>query len=187
MRELRCGDASVLGVLFDRYCRIVFDIARRILRDPGEAEDLMQEVFLEVYRKADLYDSDKGSFRTWLLQYAYHRSFNRRKYLALRSFYDVSPAAALADAELSSEWDVREGLTSHEWQQVLQRAVRELNGKERRIIESVAFKGQTVREASEEMKESYVNGRNHYYRGLKKLRDFLRNGSQRQVGDNVRT
>jgi RNA polymerase sigma-70 factor (ECF subfamily) len=57
----------------------------------------------------------------------------------------------------------------------------ELNHKERQIIESVAFDGLTVREASERIRESYGNGRNHYYRGLRKLRGFL--APQREVND----
>ena len=137
----------------------------------------MQDVFVEVYRKADQYQPAKGSVKVWLLQYAYHRSFNRRKYLALRSFYDASPAAALADSDLAGEWGSRNGLTSQEWQQILKRGMRELNEKERQIISLVAFDGLTVREASDRARESYVNGRNHYYRGLRKLRAFLGHGA----------
>jgi RNA polymerase sigma-70 factor (ECF subfamily) len=110
--EAQRGRPQALGLLFDRYYRLVFQVAKKILRDEAEAEDLMQEVFLEVYRKAGLYDDSKGSVKNWLLQYAYHRSFNRRKYLALRGFYDASPAAALADAELAGEWGGRAGRAS---------------------------------------------------------------------------
>ncbi|MBI4908234.1 MAG: sigma-70 family RNA polymerase sigma factor [Acidobacteria bacterium] len=172
--EIRRGGAEALGVLFDRYATLVFDIARKVLNDRGEAEDLMQDVFIEVYRKAELYQPGKGSVKVWLMQYAYHRSFNRRKYLALRSFYDASPAAALADSELAGGWGGRDGLTFHDWVQVLKRGMTELSDKEKRIITLVAFDGLTVREASERVRESYVNGRNHYYRGLRKLRGFLR-------------
>jgi RNA polymerase sigma-70 factor (ECF subfamily) len=171
--EVRRGGADALGLLFDRYAPLVFDIAKKILHDKGEAEDLMQDVFLEIYRKADLYQPDKGSVKVWLLQYAYHRSFNRRKYLALRSFYDASPAAALADSELAGDWRGRERLTPQEWGQVLKHGMEELNGKQKEMVELVAFDGMTVREASERVRESYVNGRNLYYRGLKKLRDVL--------------
>jgi RNA polymerase sigma-70 factor (ECF subfamily) len=177
--EMQRGRPQALGVLFDRYYRLVFQIARKILRDDGEAEDLLQEVFLEVHRKADLYDPSRGSVNIWLLQFAYHRGFNRRKYLALRSFCDASPAAALADRELAGEWGGRQGLSTQEWRQVLERGMDELNDKERQIIESVAFDG--VREASERVRESYVNGRNHYYRGLRKLRGIL--APRREVND----
>ena len=170
---MRSGNADALSLLFDRYYRLVFDVARRVLRDHGEAEDLMQEVFIEVFRKANLYDPTRGSVRTWLLQYAYHRSFNRRKYLSLRSFYNASPAAALVDLELSSERAGRQNVTLQEWQEILRHGMGELSDKERKFIEAIAFDGLTVREAADRMRESYVNGRNHYYRALRKLRQFL--------------
>src|SRR5690349_12308117 len=74
MEQLRIGRADALAVLFDRHYRLVFSVALLILHDHGEAEDLMQEVFLEVYRKIENYDPEKGNAKTWILQYAYHRS-----------------------------------------------------------------------------------------------------------------
>src|SRR5215510_3214749 len=162
MNEIRQGRSEALGVLFDRYYRLVFDIATRILRNRTEAEDLMQDVFIEVYRKADLYDASKGSVKIWLLQYAYHRSFNRRKYLALRSFYDASPTTALAHLELCGDQSGHDDITTREWEEILRRGMKKLSTKERQIIELVAFEGMTVREASGRMRESYVNGRNLY-------------------------
>jgi RNA polymerase sigma-70 factor (ECF subfamily) len=88
MEQLRQGHPDALPILFDRFYRLVLKIALRILRDPGEAEDLMQDVFFEIFNKAAQFDSAKGSTKTWILQYAYHRSLNRRQYLALRNFYD---------------------------------------------------------------------------------------------------
>jgi RNA polymerase sigma-70 factor (ECF subfamily) len=60
----------------------------RILRDAGEAEDITQLVFLEIFQAAAQFDPARGNLKGWLLQYAYHRSINRRDYLAKRKFYD---------------------------------------------------------------------------------------------------
>src|SRR6266545_7062772 len=139
MEELRHGRALALAVLFDRYGRLIFRIARQILHDDAEAEDLTQDVLLEVYRKAGQYDASRGTVKTWLLQYAYHRGFNRRKYLALRRFYDDYPAGALEETKLAGEGDQREGLSPHEWWQILQRGMDELGACERQIIGMVAF------------------------------------------------
>src|SRR6185295_265734 len=87
MDQLRKGHPDALPILFDRFYRLVLKIALRILRDPGEAEDMMQDVFLEIFNKAAQFDPAKGSAKTWILQYAYHRSLSRRQYLALRNFY----------------------------------------------------------------------------------------------------
>jgi RNA polymerase sigma-70 factor (ECF subfamily) len=182
--QLRRGRGEALAALFDRYGRLIFRVARKILHDQSEAEDLMQEIFLEVFRKADQYDPAKGTVKLWLLQYAYHRSFNRRKYLALRHFYDEFPAGALVEADLSGETGGREGLTPQEWQQVLRCGMDELSSSERQIIGMVAFDGLTLREASQRIEETYVNGRNLYYRGLKKLRQFLgRRAPGRETND----
>jgi RNA polymerase sigma-70 factor, ECF subfamily len=181
VHAIRNGRPEALGILFDRYWRLVFDIARKVLRDGAEAEDLVQDVFLEIFRKAHLYDAARGSVKIWLLQYAYHRSFNRRKYLAVRSFYDASPAAALVHLELVSTRSGREEMSDRDWREVLERGLKELNHNERQIIELIAFEGFTVREASKRMDQSYVNGRNYYYRALKKLREFLSPGQPRSA------
>src|SRR5262245_58527735 len=88
MEQLRSGRPDALPILFDRFHRLVLKIALRILRDPGEAEDVMQDIFFEIFKKAGQFDPAKGCAKTWVLQYAYHRSLSRRKYLALRNFYD---------------------------------------------------------------------------------------------------
>ena len=63
-----CADKpDALETLFHRYVRLVHGIADRILRDRAEAEDITQEVFLEIYRKAHLYTAERGSVRVWLL------------------------------------------------------------------------------------------------------------------------
>jgi RNA polymerase sigma-70 factor, ECF subfamily len=171
--QMQLGQTDALGALFDRYGRLVFTVARKILRNDAEAEDLMQEVFIEIYKKASLYDAGKGSVKIWLLQYAYHRSFNRRKYLALRNFYDSSPTMTLTHLELAAKQDAFDEISSREWLQELGRGMNELNAKERQIIELVSLEGLTMREAAGRTRDSYEACRNYYYRGLKRLKDYF--------------
>jgi RNA polymerase sigma-70 factor, ECF subfamily len=177
MEELRQGHSSALSVLFDRHYRLVFSVALRILRDHGEAEDLMQEVFLEIFQKIDQFDPAKGSAKTWILQYAYHRSLNRQRYLNLRSFYDGKAASELDEWELprtSSAWN---GLTYHDWSRVIQKGLETLTQKERQTLDLVYFQGFVLKDVSAQLNEPLPNVRNHYYRGLRKLRDFLQERS----------
>src|ERR1700683_372938 len=81
------GAREALSLLFRRYARLVQTVAQRILRDPAEAEDLLQEVFLFVFRRAALFDPSRGSARSWLVQVTYHRAFDRRRHLMARHFY----------------------------------------------------------------------------------------------------
>src|ERR1041385_9513241 len=123
MEQLRQGHPDALLNLFDRFYRPVLSVALRILRDRGEAEDLMQDVFFEIFNKADQFDPAKGSPKTWILQYAYHRSFSRRQYLALRNFYDRREMTEFDVAESNRVEVSWRGLNFQEWGRVIQQGL----------------------------------------------------------------
>lgn len=174
MEHLRQGHPDALPILFDRFYRLVLKIALRILRDAGEAEDLMQEVFLEIFKKAAQFDPAKGSLKTWILQYAYHRSLSRRQYLALRNFYDRQQVTECEITESNSVGVVSwRGLTFQEWRRVIEQGLATLNEKQRKTLELACFQGLLLSEIAERTKESLSNVRHHYYRGLEGLRKFL--------------
>jgi len=181
MKQLREGNPVALPILFDRFHRLVLKVALRILRDPGEAEDVMQDIFLEIFKKAGQFDPAKGSAKTWILQYAYHRSLTRRQYLALRNFYDRHNTTELKLAELNHVEISWRGLTFQEWRRVIQQGLATLNEKQRKTVELVCFQGLLLKEIAERTKESLPNVRHHYYRGLQTLRKFL----QSQPGSEV--
>jgi RNA polymerase sigma-70 factor (ECF subfamily) len=173
MERLRQGHPDALPILFDRFYRLVLKVALRILRDPGEAEDVMQDVFLEIFNKATQFDSAKGSPKTWILQYAYHRSLSRRQYLALRNFYDrhqVNEQAVCESNSVDISW---RGLTFQEWRRVIEKGLATLPEKQRKTLELVSFQGLLLSEIAERTKESLPNVRHYYYRGLEGLRKFL--------------
>jgi RNA polymerase sigma-70 factor (ECF subfamily) len=172
MAHVQSGHDDALAILFDRYHRLVVSIAYKILRDLGEAEDVTQLVFLEIFKVAAQFDPARGTTKTWLLQYAYHRSMNRRKYLKFRKFYDAKeggtgepearpPAAGggqLALAELRNL--IREGLET-------------LNGSQRRTLQMAYFEGMSLKDIADKTGESLGNVRHHYYRGLRRMRSFV--------------
>lgn len=173
MEQLRQGHPDALPILFDRFYRLVLKIALRILRDAGEAEDLMQDVFLEIFKKAAQFDPAKGSLKTWILQYAYHRSLSRRQYLALRNFYDRRLITEREVTESNSVGVSWRGLTFQEWGRVIEQGLATLNEKQRKTLELACFQGLLLSEIAERTKESLPNVRHHYYRGLEGLRGFL--------------
>ncbi len=161
-------DANALGDLIDRYSRLVIRIAARILRDYGEAEEVMQEVFLYVYQKAALFDPSKGAGRGWIVQLAYHRAFDRRTYLSRRGFYTGTNVAPLADT-LSGNTDLDREIGLRLSRAQLEKAFEELPERQRRTLELFYFEGLDLKEISERLGEPLANVRHHYYRGLKKL------------------
>src|SRR5262245_51074495 len=146
MEQLQNRNPEALPILFDRFHRLVLKVALRILRDPGEAEDVMQDIFLEIFNKAGQFDPAKGSTKTWILQYAYHRSLSRRQYLALRNFYDRHQTTEVEVAESNHVEGSWRGLTFQEWRRVIQQVLTTLSEKQRRTIELACFQGLLLRE-----------------------------------------
>jgi RNA polymerase sigma-70 factor (ECF subfamily) len=165
-----CTDCFAL--LYRRYCRQVFSVSFRILRHRAETEDILQEVFLSIYLQRERYDPGLGSVRTWILQFAYFKALLRRRYLNIRNFYK--------EAELSEQREMRAtqsvellGMNPGEWARYVEAGISALTVKQREVIELVHFEGNTLQEASEILRETLANTRNHYYRGLRALRVFL--------------
>jgi RNA polymerase sigma-70 factor (ECF subfamily) len=173
MEQIRQGDPDALRILFDRFHRLALKVALRILRDPGEAEDVMQDVFFEIFNKAGQFDPAKGSAKTWIVQYAYHRSLNRRQYLAHRNFYDRHQISEHEVSEPSLCGDSWRGLTFREWRRLIEQGLATLTEKQRKTLELACFQGLLLGEIAERTKESLPNVRHHYYRGLEGLRKFL--------------
>jgi RNA polymerase sigma-70 factor, ECF subfamily len=169
MARLQARDKRALDVLFDRYARLVFGIGHRILRDYGEAEELVQEAFLYVFQSAGLFDPAKGRARAWIVQAAYHRALNRREYLANRRFYVGTDSAAPTDA-LRGDTDLDREIAAKLDRVQLEKAFRELPEKQRRTLSLFFFEGLSLKEISTRTEEPLGNVRHHYYRGLDNLR-----------------
>lgn len=176
VREVVAGNGDALAVLFDRYQPTVLSIALRILRDRGEAEDVLQAIFLEIFQSAAQFDPARGKFSTWIMQYAYHRSINRRNYLLARQFYTSLVMDELTESQqkmlkLYSE-------PSHECTRFVRQALLVLDERQRRTIEMVHFEGLSLRDVAAQQNESFSNVRHHYYRGLAKLKQHLKSVAQ---------
>lgn len=173
MAHLQAGRNDALAVLFDRYHRLVLSIALKIVRDPGEAEDVMQGVFLEIFRSVAQFNPAKGTTKVWILQYAYHRAINRRQHLNARNFYRKANLDEL-ESRLPETDSTLGGFTQHELKHLLRQGLATLNGAQRQVVELASYNGLSMREIADKMGDSLSNVRHHYYRGLQKLRSFVR-------------
>src|SRR5579863_9908581 len=171
MACLQEGHSDALAVLFDRYQKLVLSIALRIVRDPGEAEDVTQTVFLDVYRAVAQFDPRKGSTKVWLMQYAYHRAINHRQRLQGREFYNNSELEEM-DAQ-PAEAHATLGLSSPETKELVRKSMATLSEEQRSVIELASYEGLTMREIAERTGDSFANVRHHYYRGLQRLRSLI--------------
>jgi RNA polymerase sigma-70 factor (ECF subfamily) len=175
LARIHSGDREALAFLFRRYAHVVSSVGRGILRDKSEAEDLVQEVFLYIHRKSALFDSAKGSGRSWIVQVAYTRAFLRRRQLKSQGFY----ASGITDksvechhpSDKGAHYDhTVEGLFGRNgWKEI----VESLTEDQRETLRLHFFEGYTFTEIAEKLGQSFANVRHHHYRGLEKLRKYL--------------
>jgi RNA polymerase sigma-70 factor (ECF subfamily) len=171
------GDREALALLFRRYAKTILNIGRRILKDNTEAEDLLQEVFLYIHKKSDLFDSSKGSARSWIVQVGYTQALLRRRQLKSHGFYLSDIPGKSSESHCSfddggAHYDRSvEGLFGREaWRKIVQ----DLTEDQRETLRLHFFEGLTFAEIAERFDQSYANVRNHHYRGIEKLRRHLR-------------
>jgi RNA polymerase sigma-70 factor, ECF subfamily len=177
--QIGSGDREALSQLFRRFARPIRVVGRRILRDDAEADDLVQEVFLYIQRKSNLFDNTKSSARSWIFQVAYTQAFLCRRRLKSQGFYVSGIADTLREVEpytnSGADYDQTvEGLFGRNgWRAILET----LTEEQVETLRLHFFEGYTFAEIAEKLGQSYSNVRNHHYRGLEKLRKHLAESS----------
>jgi RNA polymerase sigma-70 factor (ECF subfamily) len=178
------GDDDALGTLFERYARLTRSVAVRILRDAAEAEDLVQELFLYIQRKCGIFDSSKSTARSWIVQMAYHRALDRRRYLKSREFYakpflQTDSVQAVGRPTDESDYSAEAVFGRNG----LDKIVNSLSADQRETLRLHFFEGYTLLEVSEKLGQPLGNVRHHYYRALDRLRkEMLVNDRQPTEG-----
>jgi RNA polymerase sigma-70 factor (ECF subfamily) len=167
--QLQRGNADALTILFTRHSRLVYAITRRILGNDAEAEDAVQQVFLDVFRAIGQFDPAKGTFKAWLLLFAYHRTFNLRRALCSGRYFETD---SFEDA-LPGVHDRLQSSSATERRLLVEQALGSLTARQRRTIQLVYYGGLTALEVSAQTGESVRVVRRNLYRGLEKLRKFL--------------
>ncbi len=170
------GNREALGLLFRRHARAVRSVAFRILCNEAEADDLVQEVFLYLFRKASLFTSAHGSASSWIFHATYHRAFDRRRYLNSRHFYTNEELNGSALHQADPREDVPFHGTSIEGilgKQLAEEIRQRLTSEQQETVHLYFFEGYSLKEIAKRTGRSLVNVRSHYYRGLDRLRKIV--------------
>jgi len=176
--ELRRGGHGALTVLFERYSSSVFRIARRIVDDYGEAEEVVQQVFLETYERIAQFDSEKGSLRSWIFRMTTLRAIDRKRHLKSQGIYRWTELDEQGTAESRPGQAILQ-LSRQEIGHLIKELLRSLSVREREVIKLSFFRGLTLREVQGEIKETFPAVRHLYYDALAKLRLALRSRGTR--------
>ncbi|MEQ1912021.1 MAG: sigma-70 family RNA polymerase sigma factor [Vicinamibacterales bacterium] len=170
IEQMARGNQSALGELYDRHGRLIYSLALRVLRDQGDAEDVVQEVFLQAWREAARFDLTRGNVVAWLVMVTRSRSIDRlrrrqaRPQLAAKSEVDNRVDAG-PRVDVQMEWQSRAA--------EVRRALETLPLLQRVAVELAFFDGLTHAEIAEQLEVPLGTVKTRVRQGLLKMRDCL--------------
>jgi RNA polymerase sigma-70 factor (ECF subfamily) len=174
-RDLLCllrvqsGDTRALAELYDRYTPLLYPVAYRILRSPADAEDAMQEVWLQVWKRAATYDPRRGAVAAWLLTVARSRALDRYRSMSSRRLAEssVDPEPAMPPADASAR--AAQGQMSER----VRAALAELPPQQRQVLEIAYFQGLSQSEIATRLAAPLGTVKSWTRQALARLREVL--------------
>jgi RNA polymerase sigma-70 factor (ECF subfamily) len=138
---VRSGDEHAMASLFDRYSRVVYSVALRVLRDPASAEDVLQEIFMQIWRNPDSFTAARGSLGGWLAVVSRNRSIDtlRRK----------RPTDSVDDIVLASPYNLADEAERNSLMERARGVIVQLPSEQRKTLEMAFFDGLTHSEIAE--------------------------------------
>jgi len=170
LKAVAAKDEAALGQLYDRYRVILFGILVRILNDRAEAEDVLQETFLQVWRRAADFDESRGRPFTWLVTLARSRGIDRLRTLASRERVaqagaKENPEEVFSDAAIDAERSEQRG--------VVNQALDQLPEEQKRPLMLAYFDGLTQSEIATQLGAPLGTVKTRMRSGMMKLRELL--------------
>ena len=135
------GDEYAMASLFDRYSKVVYSVALRVLRDPASAEDVLQEIFMQIWRNPEGFVATRGSLGGWLAVVSRNRSIDtlRRK----------RPTESVDDIALASNYNLANEAERNSLMEMARKAIHQLPVEQRKTLEMAFFDGLTHSEIAE--------------------------------------
>jgi RNA polymerase sigma-70 factor (ECF subfamily) len=171
LRRIATQDRHALAELYDQLGTVLFSIAVRILGDDQEAEEVMQDVFVQIWEKAAAFDAALGTPMNWVLRIARNRAIDRLR-ARQRRFRALDELEIALDVEPSLQPTPHGGLSGEELANV-RAAVKSLPAEQRQAIELAFFGGRSHGEISEVLHEPLGTVKSRIRRGMMKLKDTL--------------
>jgi RNA polymerase sigma-70 factor (ECF subfamily) len=165
-------DADALSALYDRYGGLIYTLGLRMLRDRGEAEELVSDVFMEIWRSAARYDPNRGAPMTYLITLGRSRAIDRQRSSASRNRGQVS--AELSGDAPSNITDPALAAMIEENSRRVRKAMGVLDAEHRQAVEMAFFDGLSHSQIAQTLNKPLGTVKTYIRQGLIRLRDCLR-------------
>lgn len=159
--------------LYGRYANILYATAMKFLKEDADAQDVVQDVFIQIWDKAKLYDPAKGKPLTWALTLTRNRSIDRIRAIQRRTRLRDDFEKETVPDESAGVREALSGVDASEKNQILRDAVSQLSPQQRKVIELAFFRGLTQSEIAEKLGEPLGTVKARARRGLMKLKELL--------------
>lgn len=152
LQRIAARDEGALAAFYDRHSRVAYSVILRVLRLPGEAEDVLQETFVRVWSRAETYDAALGAPGAWMIRIARNRAIDRLRQRQVRRDISVEPAIGPDGASSTPEPETRvtPEVLLHEARTggALRAALAHLPAAQRALIHAAFYEGYTHQELS---------------------------------------
>lgn len=178
MERISSRDPGALGEFYDRHASLVYAICLRVLRDAREAEEVLQEVFLEVWQRVERYDAGRASPRVYLVQVSRSRALDRlrrnrrRSELGRRALAEAQPGAATDDPACGEPLPIDAAIAAEDGRRI-RVALRGLPENQRRALVLAFFDGLSHSEIAEALGEPLGTVKTRIRKGLLRMREVF--------------
>lgn len=174
MQRLAYRDLVAFRALYDRYGNLVYSAALRVVRDAQIAEDMVQEIFLRIWRKPESYVAQRGRFVTWLTSVTRNRAVDEVRSRG-RRFRHETASPEEQERELPSSEQDDPALTAElsDQRRLILAALKQIPPEQREIIELAYFGGLTQQEIAERLSQPLGTVKTRIRLGMQKLRAAL--------------
>ncbi|MCE0496855.1 MAG: sigma-70 family RNA polymerase sigma factor [Methylacidiphilales bacterium] len=173
MLKIAQGDRAAFGILYDRFSTPLYSLALRMLANEVEAQDMLQEVFLSIWNKADTFRPERGTAFSWVVTQLRNRTIDRLRSKRRRDEWTETYAADLTPSG-SATPSSTENFDASARAREVRSALDQLGEEQRQVLRLAFFEGLTQSEIAEKLEEPLGTIKARAFRGMARLRSALR-------------